>query len=82
MCFVPYPMVEEGSYRSFDQTYGQDTNELSRPSLQSSGKPQKTKRDIKYKSVFVAGMIPFLRISIAVYLLKALFLLQAVALLL
>ena len=53
--FVPYPEVENGSYKSFDDTYGKETSEQYRPSLAS--KPQKTERDKKFKSFFTAAKV-------------------------
>lgn len=54
--WLPDPVEVEGTleeYKSFDQVYGEETDDSSRPSLKT--KPQPTEADMRHKGGFVAA---------------------------
>ena len=57
--FLPYPLLDLSSqkYKPFDQTYGKETTDTSRPSLTS--KPGKPKADVENHNLLIAGVFFF-----------------------
>lgn len=55
--FVPDPVLKEtGSYKSFEDVYGQNTNDQDRPMLREKSEP--SQRDKTFKSIIVASNNP------------------------
>jgi hypothetical protein len=51
--FLPDPVLHEGRYKSFEETYGTLTDDRDRPSRKAT--PEATDRDKKFKSLLVSG---------------------------
>jgi hypothetical protein len=45
----------DGEYKDFDDVYGNDTNDLDRPSLKA--KLPTSERDVQFRKILVGGMI-------------------------
>ena len=54
--FLPDPVLDaDGTYKSFEDVYGTETDDSDRPSLK--GQPLTSERDKQFKKVFVSGML-------------------------